>query len=486
MTEAINAVRAHRELHEAAILAEFADLLALPNVSRDLDDVRRNAEAIVTLLTARGVDAGAVAIDGAAPVVIGRIDVGAERTIGIYAHYDGQPVDPTAWTFAPFQPTLCTGLLAAGGQPVAMPGPGEAVDPEWRLYARSAADDKAPVLAVAAALDGLAAAGLAPAANVVLLFEGEEEIGSPHLGRCLAANRARLAADVWLICDGPVHPTRRPQIAFGVRGVTEVEITVYGPRRPVHSGHYGNWAPNPALELARLLASMKDSDGRVQVPGFYDDTAALTDADREAIAALPDDDGLLAAELALGATEGGGASRAERLMLPSLNVRGLRAGGVGGQAANVVPESATASIDIRLALGDDPEVMLDRVERHVRTAGYHVVADEPGDAVRRAHPRVARVARRPGYAAVRTPVGSPEGIWARAAAAAAAGEPAVALPTFGGSVPLHGFVSELGAPVVIAPFANHDNNQHAADENLRVGNLWYGIDLMAALMTTPA
>ncbi len=480
MTELLDAVRAHRHAHGAAILRAFVDLLALPNVSRDLDDVRANAVAIAELLRKRSVEVELLALPGAAPVVAARLDVGAERTVGIYAHYDGQPVEPAEWTYPPFRPTLC-----AGGRPRPLPGDGEAIDDEWRLFARSAADDKAPVIALAAALDGLSAAGAAPAANLAILFEGEEEIGSPHLPAYLAGHRDRFAADVWLICDGPVHPSGRPQVAFGVRGVTEVEITVYGPARPVHSGHYGNWAPNPALELARLVATMKNGGGNVEVAGFYDDTAPLTDGDLEAIAALPDDDDRQRHELALGATEAGGAALAERLMLPSLNLRGIAAGGVGDQAANVVPASATASFDVRLALGDDPVAMLDRVENHVREQGYHVVHDEPDAATRRAHPRVARVMRRPGYPAVRTPVASPVGGWALGAAAAAAGEPAVALPTFGGSVPLHSFVSELGAPVVITPFANHDNNQHAADENLRLGNLWYGVDLMAALLATP-
>ncbi len=480
MSDALAAIRAYRKSHGASILREFVSLLALPNVSRDLDDVLVNAHAIGDLLGRRGVDVEVLELAGAAPVVSGRLDVGAERTVGIYAHYDGQPVEPGAWTHPPFQPTLC-----AGGEPRPLPVDGDEIDDEWRLFARSAADDKAPVMALAAALDGLAAAGAAPAANLAILFEGEEEIGSPHLAEYLARHRDRFAADVWLICDGPVHPTGRPQVAFGVRGITEVEITVYGPARPLHSGHYGNWAPNAALELARLVASMKDADGHVDVAGFYDDTAPLTDADRAAVTALPDDDDRQRHELALGATEAHGAALAERLMLPSLNLRGLAAGGVGDQAANVVPAVATASFDIRLALGDDPVAMLDRVEDHVRAQGYHVVAGEPDAATRRAHPRVARVRRRPGYPAVRTPVGSPLGDWALAAAGAAAGEPAVALPTFGGSVPLHSFVSELAAPVVITPFANHDNNQHAADENLRLGNLWYGVDLLASLITTP-
>ncbi len=474
MRSPVDVATQHCSVHGHAILAEFRDFLALPNVSRDLDDVRVNADHIVAMLSSRGVEVRTEEIAGAAPVVIGGIDVGAARTVGIYVHYDGQPVQPAEWRFGPFTPTLVDGA----GVPRPWPGPGDPVDDDWRLYARAAADDKAPIAALAAALDAVT-----PAVNVKLLFEGEEEIGSPHLPAYLAGHRDELGADVWFICDGPVHTSGRPQVAFGVRGMTELELTVYGPTRSLHSGHYGNWAPNPALALARLLASMKAADGEVLIAGFEDDTVPVTDNDLAAIAALPDDDERLRRELGLAATESGGAALPLTLMRPSLNVRGLAAGGVGAQAANVVPAAASASIDIRLALGDDPDKMLDRVADHVRAAGYHLVDGEPDQETRMAHARIARIRRTPGYPAVRTPIGTDAGRWVLGAAAEAAGEPVVALPTFGGSVPLHGFVTELGAPVVITPFANHDNNQHAANENLRLGNLWYGVRLMAALLT---
>ncbi len=240
MTAAVAAARAHHAAQGSAILAEFASLLAMPNVSRDLPAVRANAAAIQAMLERRGVAAALLEIEGAAPVVSGRLDTaGATGTVGIYAHYDGQPVDPSEWTFGPWEPTLCTGPLSGGGTRLPMPGPGDEIDPGWRLYARSAADDKAPVVAAVAALDALASAGLVPTRNIVFLFEGEEEIGSGHLAAYLASYRDRFAADLWLVCDGPVHATGRPQVVFGVRGITEMEITVYGAEHDPHSGHDG-------------------------------------------------------------------------------------------------------------------------------------------------------------------------------------------------------------------------------------------------------
>ncbi len=422
----------------------------------------------------------------APPIVFGALDVpGAERILGIYVHYDGQPVVASSWTWPPWSPTLASAALETGGEALPLPADGEPIDPEWRIYARSAGDDKAPLAALFAALDALTEAGVSPTSNLRLLFEGEEEAGSKSLGRYLADHRERLDVDLWLICDGPVHASRRPQLVFGVRGYTGLEITLFGATRYLHSGHYGNWAPNPAMELARLLGSMKDGDGNVVVEGFYDTTRPAGEAERRAIDALPAPDEGLRRELGLAATEGGGAPLAERLLLPSLNVRGLAAGAVGDEARNVIPTEATASIDVRLVPDNDPADMLDRIEAHVRRRGFHIVREPPDLETRRSHPRIARIVRDEGYPAARTPVGLPAVRPVVAAVERAAGGSPLLVPSLGGSLPLHLFTELLGRPIVIVPIANHDDNQHAPDENLRIANLWYGIDLMGELLTMP-
>lgn len=489
---AVAAARSYREAHAAEILRDYAELLALPNVASDGPNIRRNAEAIRDLLAARGVAAEIWTLPeepAAPPVVFGRLaastpEGGAPRTLGIYVHYDGQPVDPARWTATdPWEPKLYSRAIEDGGQPIPFPEPGAAVDPEWRLYARSAGDDKAPIPALLAALDAIAAAGIERTSNLVFFFEGEEEAGSDHLDEYMRAHREDLRVDAWLICDGPVHQSRRPQLVFGVRGYTGLDITVYGATRYLHSGHYGNWAPNPALVLAHLLSTMRTPDGRVLIEGFESSTVPPGDAERAAIAALPDYDDELRRELGLAESEGGNAPLAERLLQPSFNVRGMESAAVGERARNVIPTSATASIDIRLAKGNDPEEMLDRVEAHVRSQGFHVVHEEPSLETRLAHPRIARIDRRPGYPAARTALDSQIAEQVTAAARRAAGEDVVLMPTLGGSLPLYLFVDLLEAPVVVVPIANHDDNQHAPDENLRLANLWYGIDLMAAVLT---
>src|SRR5262249_33525307 len=157
------------------------------------------------------------------------------------------------------------------------PAMGSRIPPEWRIYARSASDDKAPIVAILTALDALKAAGIKPTVNLKLVFEGGEEAGSTNLGKILERNKDLLKSDVWLICDGPVDQSRKRQIVFGARGIQTVDLTVYGPKRELHSGHYGNWAPNPAFMLSRLLASMKDDDGRVVIEHYYDGMLPLSE-----------------------------------------------------------------------------------------------------------------------------------------------------------------------------------------------------------------
>ncbi|HEX9794927.1 MAG TPA: M20/M25/M40 family metallo-hydrolase [Planctomycetota bacterium] len=485
---AVAAARDWLDGHQREILAELVVFSSIPNVAADSENIRRNADWIVAGFRSRGVECARLPVPGASdapPAVVGWLpSAGATRTLAFYAHYDGQPVDPTAWTDLPWRPTLRDAALPGEtlGRRIELGGRGAGVDPEYRLYARGVADDKAPIVAMLAALDAMAAAGIRPTANLLFFFEGEEEAGSPHLRELLVALAEEHRPDAWLFCDGPVHQSRRPQVVFGVRGITSLDVTLYGAERWLHSGHYGNWAPNPALELARLLAGMKDDAGRVLIEGFYADVAPIGPAERAAIAALPQTDAALLRELGLAAAEGGG-SLAERLLLPSLNVRGLSSASVGESARNVVPPWATASIDFRLVKGCVPERMLERIEAHVRAQGYHVVRTEPDHATRLEHAKIARIERGGGYRAARTPMGDP---FARAvvrAAERAAGGPVVQLPTLGGSLPLYLFEEIFAVPVVVAPIANHDDNQHAPDENLRLANLFSGIELMAALFT---
>jgi acetylornithine deacetylase/succinyl-diaminopimelate desuccinylase-like protein len=479
--------RAYREAHGHRILADYAELLSIPNVASDTEGIRRNADYLVERLGEVGVDARTLELPGAPPIVYGELLVpGATRTFGIYVHYDGQPVDPTNWTHDPWDPVLYTRAMSEGGEPRAMPRAGQEIDPEWMLYARSAGDDKAPLGALLPVLASFQEAGVTPTANFKFFFEGEEEAGSPNLEQYLITHRELLDdIDLWLFFDGPVHQSGSPMLTFGVRGVTGMEITVFGPVRPLHSGHYGNWAPVPGQMLVNLLASMKDDEGRVLIDGFYDTVEPIGDAEQRALEAMPDYDAELKAELGLARTEGGGETLPERLLLPSLTIRGLSSGNTGELARNVIPATATASLGMRMVKGNDPSHMQDLVEAHIEGRGYHIVREDPDMETRLRHAKIARVTRGGGSPAARSSMDLPLVQQVIRAARNASGGDLVLAPALGGSLPLYLFTDLLGKPLMIVPIANHDDNQHAPDENVRVRNLWYGIDLYAALLTMP-
>jgi len=478
-------VRAWRVAHEGAIVAELADLMKLPNVAAADSDMESNAEHVRAILEKRGVATELLRVEGAPPAVLGELRApGASRTVIFYAHYDGQPVDPKQWAGDPWRPVLRDRPLEGGGSEIPwerVSASGARLDPEWRLYGRSASDDRAPIVGWMAALDALQAAGLARTVNLKFFLEGEEEAGSPHLEKVLDRYADRLGGDLWLLCDGPVHQSRRMQVFFGARGVTDVEMTVYGPTRRLHSGHYGNWAPNPAAALVSILASLRDDEGYPRVPHFSDTVRPLSAEERRALAEIPDVGEAMMRELEIVRTEGKGERLAEAIQRPAINIRGIRAGDVGSAATNSIPTEAGASIDFRLVPDQTPEGVRRAVEEHLRSLGYTIVTDPPDAAARRAHPKIVRLRWGAGYPGYRIPMDQPISRAVLAAVEAGSGGPVVRVPSLGGSIPMYLFAEKLGAPVIGIPIANHDNNQHAANENLRLQNLWDGIEIYGAL-----
>jgi acetylornithine deacetylase/succinyl-diaminopimelate desuccinylase-like protein len=461
----VDPARQWRVAHKQQILHEFTDLLSIPNVASDKPNIQRNAETLVGMLQRRQVEAKLLTAPGANPVVYGEIKTpGAKHTIVLYAHYDGQPVTPDEWEAkAPFTPVT------------------KMVNGEPRIYARSASDDKAAILAQLTALDALQAAHIPLKANLRFVWEGEEEAGSTNLGAVLEKYRGELGGDVWLICDGPVDQSGRQSVVFGARGVTHLAITLYGPNRELHSGHYGNWAPNPAMMLAELLAAMKDANGHVLVPHFYDGVTPLSPLEQQAIAEAPRNEEKLRQEFGLGHTDGDGKPLLALLNEPSLNIDGFASARTGAKANNVIPSTATVDIDLRIVKGLDWKTQQQRVVDYIASQGYFVTDAPPDKAMLLAYPKVAYVKRDTvGYNAVRTPMDLPIAQEVIAAVETARG-PVVKLPTMGGSVPLEVIEQTLGTHTIMVPIANYDNNQHSANENLRLQNLWDGIETMAVL-----
>jgi acetylornithine deacetylase/succinyl-diaminopimelate desuccinylase-like protein len=469
--------------HQREIIDEFSTLLALPNVARQDADMRRNAELLKAMFEKRGFTVELQPVTSGAPVVLASLTTTPSAgTLALYIHYDGQPADSAEWTrCGPFAPCV----WGPAGK-VALDASVRTFDPEARIYARSASDDKGPIMALLAAVDALRATGARPAWNLRVILDGQEEAGSANFRRFVRENGDRLKADLAITLDGPRHPSGRPTMYYGVRGGAGVTITVHTSRNDLHSGNYGNWAPDPSMMLGKLLASMKDSTGRVTIEGFYDDVTPLTPAERRALAEAPDVEAVLAKEFGVARPERANTRLEQKLNEPTLNVLQMEAGGgFSAPGRTAIPATARARIAMRLVHGLDPARMNERVIAHVRQQGYFVVLNrEPTDEERLAHPRLARIDARGGSRATRVSMDEPMAQAVARALTRGTVTP-VQLPTLGGSMPFGEFSEGLKLPTVGVSLVNHDNNQHGRDENLRLRNLWEGIDLLASILTMP-
>ncbi len=481
-------VRQYSRQNAGAIINEFTDLLVLPNIAADAGGQQKTAAFIMDMMRQRGIDKVQLLHPSTAeapPAVYGEVMVpGAVQTLSFYAHYDGQPVNPAQWAAAlkPFEPKLFPGTIDTGSTAIPFPADGVYKN-EWRIYARSAADDKAGIAAILNAYAAIKKTGLTAGCNLKFFFEGEEEAGSIHLNEILEQNRSLLQSDLWIICDGPVHQSGKKQIVLGVRGDAHLDLTVYASKRPLHSGHYGNWAPNPAMMLAKLLASMKDEKGKVTVKGFYDDVIPLSAAEKKVLQEVPSADTQMKKELGISAVDMQGLSLSEAINQPSLNINGMQSGNVGKLASNQIPTTATAVIDLRLVLGNDWKRQQQKIAAHIKAQGYYLTDHEPTDEERAQHAKIIKVLfLNDGYNAQRTSMELPIVKKVIAAVKATTTQQLVIQPTMGGSLPLFLFEKYLAVKTITVPVANHDNNQHAENENIRIGNLFEGIETMAALM----
>ena len=290
-TSDIEKIHSYWQKNEASIYNDFLSFLKIPNVATDTANIRKNADFLVELMNAKGItNAQLLEADQAnvPPVAYGEIITpGATKTIIFYAHYDGQPVNPALWTkgLHPFQPQLVNGRIDE--QASIQTSPNFPLAENWRIYARGASDDKGGVMATLSAFSAIKESGLRFPYNIKFFFEGEEEQGSIHLHQVLEKYKSILQSDLWIICDGPVHQSGQKQIVFGARGDAHLTLKVYGPKNPLHSGHYGNWVPNPVMTLVKLLASMKDENGRVTIKDFYSDVIPLSAREKEALKNTP-------------------------------------------------------------------------------------------------------------------------------------------------------------------------------------------------------
>jgi acetylornithine deacetylase/succinyl-diaminopimelate desuccinylase-like protein len=477
-----DSVRGWRKAHEKAILIDFVTLLSMPNVATNIADVEKNAAYIEDQLKARGFETRLLTAEpGTPPSVFAEMKAPhANRTVIFYAHYDGQPIGQKGWVSSPFQPTMRTALPEA--KAIDWQNSSGPLDPDWRLFGRSAGDDKASIQAMLSALDALKAAHIKPKVNIKLLYEGEEEQGSPHFSALVAKNLDLLKGDLLIMGDGPMHQSGKQMVNFGNRGIASLTMTVYGPTKPLHDGHYGSWAPSPSVMIANLIASLRDDAGHILIPHFYDDVTPVSAEDKAAFAAMPPVEEDLKRALGLGHNVGP-PRLADGYLGPTLNVRAIHAGDEGPAAANAIATQANASFDFRLAPGETPAHTRELLENFLTQQGWFIVRDEPDLKTRVAHAKIVKVSWDAGGSiATKTALDLPASKAVVASIGRTVGYPPIELPIVGASSGIADIVNLLHVPMAGVSIANYDDNQHAQNENLRLGNLWDGIEVYAGLL----
>lgn len=479
-----SASKSWRVNNSLQILNDFRDLLSIPNVASDKAAMNKNADWIESYLHQRQFKTRRLNAGGAPYIYAELNSPSATKTVLIYAHFDGQPVITERWSTPPWQPTLRDNLIDAGGKVLPWPTKNNEIDENSFLFARSAGDDKAPIIALMAALDGLNYAGIKPTVNIKLILDGEEEAGSPTLDKIIAEHGSLLKADLMLFCDGPMHQSRQRQLVFGVRGVMDVNLTTYGPQRPLHSGHYGNWAPNAAHQMASILASLHDDSGRIAINNYFDEVRKMTSEERSAINAMPNIDQQLKNELGIHPKHLEQTRIESSVMEPGVIVTGIQVGSTGDKARNVVVPKATATINLRLVANQKPSNVRKLLENHFTSLGYFLTSQEATSELLKEHRKVLSLDwGDSGYPAFRTSLESPMAKRLSQILENLDGTKPLMTPTMGGSLPIYLFEQVVEAPIIILPVANHDNNQHGPDENIRVKNLWDAIDVYAAVIT---
>lgn len=443
----INLVRAEVDRRRDAFLEVLFRLLAQPSISTQNVGVDECAELVAATLEANGISARIMPTAGM-PVVYGERIVGDDaNTILIYGHYDVQPPEPyEEWLSPPFEPTIRDG----------------------RIWARGVGDNKGQFLAHILAVKVLADLDLLPRVNLKFFLEGEEESGSPNLRPFVEQNKELLAADLFYAADGPSHVSGRPVVCYGVRGHLSMELTATGVNRDLHSGNWGGPTPNPVWMLVDLLNTMRHPDGRAAIEGFYAEVVPPTPYERDLIDSIPFDAEEFKANLGIDEFYGPEEwSYFEKILFqPTLNITGISGGYTGAGVKSVVPSKATLKLECRLVKNQTPDEVYAKIERHVQRYGRGITIQRKGKGTL------------PSRASSELPVSQT----VAAAVAEGYGIEPVVMPHLGASAGNSLFTDDLGIPTVWVTYANHDEDNHAPNENMTLDAYYRGIVASAAVI----
>lgn len=460
----------------------LTEILKIPNVASNVDDILKNINLLKEKFSALGFKTSLLETKRNPQFYIEKIYDKNFPTVLFYLQLDGQPVDSSKWEQPdPFTPVFKKKINEKWKT---LENEEEIIsNDEARVFARSASDSKGAIAMFLTALQILNEQKTNPSINIKAIFDTEEEIGSPYLTDVIEKNKDLLKADFMVVLDGPMHTSGKPTLLFGARGIITIDLKVYGTYFPQHSGHYGNYAPNPALLLSKLLGSMKDYEGRVLIEGFYDGIN-LSEEKKRILKEVPDDEKFINEKLGIFEPDKVGENYQESIQYPSLNINGIRSAWVGEQSRTIVPSEAEARLDIRTVPESDPDKLIELLKKHIIKEGFHIINGEPQKDDRSKYNKFINFDYNYSYPSFRTDINSAAGKWLRKIILSAHKTEPVIIQQTGGSIPIAHFINGLNINAVILPTVNHDNNQHSPNENLRMGNYFDGIKTLLYLFTS--
>ena len=457
--------------------------VSLPNVATNEEDIYTNLKWVKQEFESRHFSVKLLE-SSTLPVFLAEKQVDKKaKTVLFYLHLDGQAVNPKKWDQEdPFVPVLKQEDENGNWEIIDWDNIDKEINPEWRIFGRAAADDKAPIMMMLTAIDLLEKQKTKLAYNIKIILDSQEEAGSEGFLSTLEQYKSLYSADYMMILDGPAHNTNKPTLTYGCRGIATCEISIYGAMLPQHSGHFGNYAPNPVFSMAHLLSSMKDDNGKVTINGYYDGIE-ITPEIESLLKNVPDNQEDIQRSLGINKPDKVGNSYQESIQYPSLNVRQIETSWKGPGLKTVIPEIVTAYIDVRLVLETDGAVQLEKIKNHIEKQGYLVLDREPTLDERLSNSKIAKFSANSGVNAFRTDINAELAQKLRIALTKEFGEEPVNIRTMGGTVPIIPAINTLSIPAIIIPLANMDNNQHNPNENIRIGNISQGIKICMVLLS---
>ncbi|TVZ59448.1 acetylornithine deacetylase/succinyl-diaminopimelate desuccinylase-like protein [Flavobacteriaceae bacterium MAR_2010_105] len=461
---------------------ELYDFFSLPNDANNPNEIEPNVKWCEQAFKQRGFKTQRLETETVPLLLASRSFPNADKTLLVYLQVDGQPVDSTKWFQPnPYIPVLKAQNAQGNWNIIPWTNLKGDLNPDWRIFSRSASDARGPDMMFLKAMDILNDLNIQPNFNIKVIMDFEEELGSPQLPKAVSDYKEELKADMLVIFDGPRHLSNAPTLVYGARGIATISLEVFGPRVPLHSGNYGNYAPNPAMKLSQLLAGMWREDGRVAISGWYDGIS-ISDEVKSVLEQVPDDESQIQKDFGIANTDNIGSNFQEAIQYPALGVLGLKAAWVGHERRTIIPATAIAELNIRLVKETDGEHMVKLVKDYILGQGYYLVDDEPTEEERMSQSKIARFNAKVSYGAFRTDFNTEVGAWLRRGMKSAFGHEPIQIRTGGGSIPISPFVITLGIPAVAVPTVNPDNNQHSPNENIRLGNYIDGIKTISSIL----